>query len=59
MGNKATTAAGQEQARTFSMLSYNVWFDDYEMAERMRAIGAIIDARQPDVIVMQVWRCCR
>ena len=41
------------------MLSYNVWFDDYEMAERMRAIGAIIDARQPDVIVMQVWRCCR
>ena len=56
MGNKATTGEREATASEFSMMSYNVWFDEYEMAERMKAIGLIIDDKKPDVIVMQVSR---
>ena len=56
MGNKATTGEREATASSFSMMSYNVWFDEYEMAERMKAIGLIIDDKKPDVIVMQVSR---
>lgn len=38
---------------TLRLLSYNVWFVEDAQSVRMRAIGAIIEQEQPDVVALQ------
>ena len=45
------------------LLTYNIWFSDHYMAQRMRAIFDIIAERKPDVVALQEmthahWKEC-
>lgn len=43
---------------TLKILSYNVWFQDVEIDERMGALGDLIQFYSPDVICFQVHDFC-
>lgn len=50
-------------ARTLRILTFNVWFSDYEMPNRMKSIGNIIGRRRPHVVALQemkphIWAQC-
>eukprot|EP00928_Gymnodinium_smaydae_P028777 TRINITY_DN21852_c0_g1_i1.p1 TRINITY_DN21852_c0_g1~~TRINITY_DN21852_c0_g1_i1.p1 ORF type:complete len:265 (-),score=22.38 TRINITY_DN21852_c0_g1_i1:123-917(-) len=45
------------------ILTFNIWFSDYEMVKRMTAIGDIILSKQPNLIALQEmtaqhWEIC-
>ena len=39
--------------RPLRILTYNVWFSSKHMKERMRGIGDIIEANEPDLVALQ------
>lgn len=59
-GNLAAARSQQEQQQQqeqpeLSILTWNVWFmEDVHVAQRMAAIGAIIQANQPHFVCLQV-----
>jgi endonuclease/exonuclease/phosphatase (EEP) superfamily protein YafD len=42
-----------DRARSFKILTYNVWFDELCRVARMDALGDIITQHSPDVVVLQ------
>eukprot|EP00891_Asterochloris_glomerata_P002045 jgi/Astpho2/2045/Aster-x1032 len=42
-----------EPGRPFSLLTYNVWFEDLELPARMHAIGELMQTHWPDIICLQ------
>lgn len=39
--------------KELDIISYNIWFGSLRMPQRMRAIGNIIKARNPDLVALQ------
>lgn len=48
---------------TLKILTFNIWFSEFEMVRRMRAIGNIISDHKPNLVALQEmtqahWRVC-
>lgn len=50
---QSNTALQNAELRKVALLSWNIWFGNFKMAERMTVLGEIIDRMRPDIIALQ------